>query len=63
MKLMTDLGYQLKAATSTVCVQCHSLKSSKGYLEIHSRHVDSKRYDCSWCHTFSRPERGLTMPR
>jgi uncharacterized protein YfaS (alpha-2-macroglobulin family) len=28
----------------------------------HDKHVKDKKYDCSWCHGFSRPERGLTMP-
>jgi len=24
--------------------------------------LKDKKYDCSWCHGFSRPERGLKMP-
>jgi len=24
--------------------------------------VKDEEYDCSWCHTFSRPGRGLTLP-
>jgi hypothetical protein len=62
MNLMNDLGYNLKAAQSTVCAQCHRSRNSKGYVATHSRHVDGKKYDCSWCHTFSRPERNLSKP-
>ena len=61
MKLVTDFGYALKAATSIVCSQCHREKTPGAYDKIHS-HVEGKGFDCSWCHNFSRPERGLTMP-
>ena len=61
MKLVTDLGYGLKAATSVVCSQCHIAKTPRDYVRMHS-HVNNKGFDCSWCHNFSRPERGLTMP-
>ena len=54
------LGY-VKKSTS-VCTQCHSSKSWPGYSSGHKEHVSEKRYDCSWCHPFSRPERGLCMP-
>jgi len=30
------------------------------FSKIHEKHVDDKRKDCSTCHTFSRPERGLS---
>lgn len=58
MNLKT-LGYILKGAATTVCVQCHSYKdvTRETYVTIHSRHVDSKQKKCSWCHTFDRPER------
>lgn len=55
------MGYALKAATSVVCSQCHNAKTPGSYDRIHS-HVEGKGFDCSWCHNFSRPERGLTMP-
>jgi hypothetical protein len=61
MKLVTDFGYGLKAPTSVVCVQCHREKTPGDYTRIHS-HSLSKGYDCSWCHNFSRPDRGLVMP-
>ena len=62
MDLQGDLGYALKDSTSVLCVQCHGYKSSKGFTENHDKHVNDKNYDCSWCHEFSRPERGLKMP-
>lgn len=61
MKLVTNFGYGLKAATSIVCSQCHREKTPGAYDRIHS-HVEGKGFDCSWCHNFSRPERGLTKP-
>ncbi len=62
MDLQGELGYQLKGSTSVVCVQCHGSKDNKPFTTIHDKHVRSKRYDCSWCHNFSRPERYLRMP-
>jgi hypothetical protein len=62
MKLQS-LGYALKKPTSDLCNDCHSLQSYNSsyssFTSIHSRHVDGQRYDCSHCHAFSRPERGL----
>ena len=62
MDLQGDLGYGLKASLDDLCVQCHGYKSSKGFTENHDKHVKDKKYDCSWCHQFSRPELGLEMP-
>ena len=63
MKLVTDIGYSLKKPASDLCNDCHSLKSYDGtysrFIDVHNRHVNSQRYDCSRCHNFSRPERGL----
>jgi|GEM_PF-585161 len=54
------MGYAPKAANATICKQCHSLKSSNDWQWIHDKHVTDKKYDCSWCHSFSRKaERGL----
>jgi len=61
MDLKGKLGYQLKAAESVVCAQCHSPKTSNDFDSVHSRHVSSRGYDCSNCHNFSRPERGLRV--
>lgn len=56
------LGYALKAAETTVCVQCHALRSNKGWSSIHSGHVGSRMIDCSMCHNFSRAaERNLKI--
>ena len=62
MDLEGQLGYQLKASQSTVCTQCHGSKEAKPFQTLHDKHVKDKRYDCSWCHTFTRPERGLRIP-
>jgi len=60
---LKSLGYTLKAAQSTVCSQCHRDRSSPGWKDVHSRHVTSLRYDCSMCHSFTRPELGLRTKR
>ena len=57
--LQGDLGYQLKDSQSSVCTQCHGREDNEGFERIHDRHVDDENIDCSSCHTFSRPERGL----
>lgn len=62
MDLRGELGYALKGPTQTVCTQCHGTKELKPFQTLHEKHVKDKRYDCSWCHDFSRPERGLRMP-
>jgi hypothetical protein len=62
MDLQGELGYQLKADHNTVCTQCHGNESYDSFTWMHDKHVRDKRYDCSWCHEFSRPERGLRMP-
>ena len=63
MNLKGELGYALKGPQSSLCIQCHSLESDKlSFQKMHEKHVTDKRRDCSWCHTFSRPERGLRMP-
>ena len=60
MDLQGELGYQLKSSEATVCSQCHSQKSNRGFYDVHERHVSSRRLECINCHTFSRPERGLS---
>ena len=62
MDLPGKLGYGIKGDTGTVCTQCHDLKETKSFTSTHDKHVKDKKYDCSWCHAFSRPERGLQMP-
>jgi predicted CXXCH cytochrome family protein len=58
---LKNMGYVLKAAQSTVCVQCHSLKSNPGWQSIHTKHVQSLKKDCSFCHSFTRAsERSLS---
>ncbi|WP_051328050.1 multiheme c-type cytochrome [Desulfatirhabdium butyrativorans] len=59
---LKNLGYVMKGTSSTTCIQCHGQKSIPDYKTIHDKHVKDKKYDCSWCHDFSRSERGLIMP-
>lgn len=59
---LVDLGYTLKDDASVVCSQCHRERRTKGYVQQHSGHVTNRQYDCSWCHAFSRPEKGLILP-
>ncbi len=62
MDLQGELGYALKADESVVCFQCHGEEEDKPFEELHDKHVADEGFDCSWCHGFSRPERGLEMP-
>lgn len=59
MDLQGDLGYALKGSRSSVCTQCHGNEDvpSGGYRWIHAEHVSKRKYTCSKCHAFSRPER------
>lgn len=59
---LKTLGYTLKGSSSEVCTQCHGQESTPAFYKLHDKHVDSERKDCSWCHAFSRPERGLETP-
>lgn len=59
---LESFGYILKGSTSFVCTQCHGTKELKPFDSLHRKHVTDKKFDCSWCHAFSRPERNLTMP-
>ena len=62
--LISELGYHLKKSRGELCVECHEIKDGEDkpeYLWIHQEHVRDERYDCSWCHTFSRPERNLVL--
>ena len=63
LDLQGDLGYGLKDSEATVCTQCHERESDElSFTSVHDKHVKDKGYDCSWCHNFSRPERGLRRP-
>jgi hypothetical protein len=59
MDLQADLGYALKADQASVCTQCHDREDNLSFSKVHDEHVREKRIDCSSCHTFTRPERGL----
>jgi PKD repeat protein len=60
MDLQGDLGYALKGPESQVCTQCHGSEDPMSFSGVHDRHVRREGKDCSVCHTFSRPERGLS---
>ena len=62
MDLQGELGYELKGPFSQVCTQCHGYESPEGFESLHEEHVREERFDCAWCHNFSRPERGLRLP-
>ena len=57
--LSGKLGYQLKASQAIVCRQCHGPEDQEGFYALHDEHVRNEQIECSSCHTFSRPERGL----
>jgi hypothetical protein len=56
---LNTMGYELKGTQSQVCTQCHDPEDNPGFNSVHGIHVDEERYDCSHCHNFTRPERGL----
>lgn len=59
---LRSLGYTLKAAPSGVCTQCHEPEDDTlDFYAVHRKHVADKKIDCSMCHAFRRPERGLTV--
>lgn len=62
LDLQADLGYALKGPETQVCSQCHESENPEGFDETHKEHVREKQFDCSWCHTFTRPDRNLTTP-
>ena len=76
---MKGLGYGLRTLPSVVigtrtaalngnlnniCTQCHENETEdRDFAGVHSRHVQEERKECSACHNFSRPERGLSLSR
>ena len=69
MNLRGELGYRVKGnydslgAYSDTCTACHSAKPEKEgnyFAFIHDEHVADEGKDCSVCHGFFRPERGLS---
>jgi hypothetical protein len=59
MNLKGDLGYGLKASETVACSQCRGSKNNPGFKTVHEKHVKDKKFDCSRCCNFARPERGL----
>ena len=60
MDLQGELGYGLKGPESEVCTQCHGVEESIDFDKVHDKHVRDEGKDCSVCHNFTRPERGLS---
>jgi hypothetical protein len=57
---LPEIGYRLKNTTQVVCTQCHEMENEQmTFQQLHQKHVQDERRGCSWCHSFSRPERGL----
>jgi len=63
MNLVGELGYNLKNTKPIICSQCHVDRNWPNYEEGHYLHTDIQNWDCSWCHTYSRPEKGGIMPQ
>jgi hypothetical protein len=61
MSLQGSLGYGPSKPMSDLCNDCHGSETAS-FSSIHSIHVTNRRYDCSYCHNFGRPERGLSVP-
>jgi hypothetical protein len=59
--LQADFGYELNGPAETVCSRCHEFEPSLGIKQTHDLHVKDQHLECSTCHTFSRPDRGLTL--
>jgi hypothetical protein len=62
LSLAGELGYGIKGDEAAVCTTCHQAKKRKSFNVLHERHVSARRLDCSHCHAFTRPERGLRRP-
>jgi hypothetical protein len=52
---LDKLGYKTPKPTSDLCNDCHSLKTNNDFYWVHDKHVRSEHYNCSRCHSFSRP--------
>ena len=57
---LKNLGYTLKNTEQMLCTQCHGWEENQmSFEQFHNKHVQEEGRGCSWCHSFSRPERGL----
>jgi hypothetical protein len=69
---LDQVGYALKDANNDqqingddfaiICAQCHREKSPKTNDSMHGHLSKGSGIDCLFCHTFTRPERGLCSP-
>ena len=54
----------LNGDAKLVCTQCHENKEEGfSFAKMHEKHIKDKKKDCSSCHNFSRPERGLFLTK
>ncbi len=54
-------GYTPLGTSAVICAQCHGERTFRGFAQDHAIHV-GKKFDCGWCHAFTRPERNLKTP-
>ncbi len=55
MSKLDKLGYKTPKPTSDLCNDCHDSKTNNDFYWVHNYHVREKGYNCSRCHSFSRP--------
>jgi hypothetical protein len=60
--MLDKQGYKLKDTGAKICAQCHREKSPRGQTSMHNHLAKGSGIDCLFCHTFTRPERGLCSP-
>ncbi len=58
---LVSMGYTAKKPVSDLCNDCHGIQPYS-FSNVHSIHVTTRGYDCSYCHNIGRPERGLAVP-
>jgi hypothetical protein len=52
---LDKLGYKTPKPTSDLCNDCHSSKTNNDFYWVHDKHVRGEGFNCSRCHSFSRP--------
>ncbi|HSN53661.1 MAG TPA: hypothetical protein VLT32_03275 [Candidatus Sulfomarinibacteraceae bacterium] len=62
LDLPAEHGYKMWGSQTQVCRQCHGPEDMPSFESLHNEHVSQEGFDCSWCHSFSRPERSLSLP-
>jgi hypothetical protein len=52
---LDKLGYKTPKPMSDLCNDCHGNETRNDFFWVHDKHVRSEGYNCSRCHSFSRP--------